>query len=169
MDWVTLLSLLVKSDFVDDSVSKLLKDLLDTLSDVLSTLFRDAGDLLGSGISGLALLFGKLLNGVGVGRQTTVDEFALLHANHELSVLGQVSAVVVLEHEEFVSQGVLSLHSVVVLDGLLPHPHKLPLLELLEEWQVFNVVVGVSLDQPLAEGKEFNGSIVLVKGEALSG
>jgi len=79
-------------------------------------------------------------------------------------VLGQVSAVVVLEHEQLVSQGVLGLHSVVVLYGFLPHSHELPLLELLEERQVLDVVVGVSLDEPLAQGKEFNWSIVFVKG-----
>lgn len=168
LNWVALLSLLIKSDFVHNSVSKLLKYLLDTFSDVLSTLLRDLLNLLRGLSSSLLLKLREVINSVSVGGQVAVNELELLHANHVFSVFGQVSAVVVLEHKEFVSQGVLGLHSVVVLDGFLPHSHELPLLELLEERQVLDVVVGVSLDEPLAEGKEFNWSIVFVKGKTFS-
>jgi hypothetical protein len=61
-----------------------------------------------------------------------------------------VNREVVLEHEELLLEGVLGLHPILVLDRLLPHPHELPLLELLEERELLDVVVGVALNQPLA-------------------
>jgi hypothetical protein len=45
----------------------------------------------------------------------------------------------------------LRLHPILVFDGFLPHPHELPLLELFEEIQLLDVVVGVSFDQPLSK------------------
>jgi hypothetical protein len=44
-----------------------------------------------------------------------------------------VNTKVVLEHEKFFLKSVLGLHSVLVLDSLLPHAHELPALEFLEE------------------------------------
>ena len=79
-----------------------------------------------------------------------------------------MGAEVVLEHEEFLLELGLRLHSLLVLDGLLPHSHELPLLEFLEEIQFFDVVVRVSLDEPLAKGQELNGSIVLIQGQPLT-
>lgn len=40
---------------------------------------------------------------------------------------------ILLEHEELLFELVLGPHSIHPFDGLLPHPHELPLLELLEE------------------------------------
>ena len=68
----------------------------------------------------------------------------------------------ILEHKKLLLEGVLSLHSVLVLDGLLPHSHELPLLELFEEVLFFDVVVRVSFDQPLSEGQELDWSVVFV-------
>lgn len=56
-----------------------------------------------------------------------------------------------------------------MLDGLLPHAHELPSLELLEEGQLLDVVVGVALNQPLAKGQELDGGIVFVEGQSLAG
>jgi hypothetical protein len=67
-----------------------------------------------------------------------------------LAVLHEVNREVVLEHEELFFEGVLGLHPILVLDCLLPHPHELPFLELLEERELLDVVVGVTLNQPLA-------------------
>ena len=58
---------------------------------------------------------------------------------------------IVLKHKEFLLEGVLRLHSILVLDGLLPHAHKLPSLELLEEGKLLNMIVGITFDKPLAQ------------------
>ena len=50
-----------------------------------------------------------------------------------------------------------------MLNSLFPHTHELPALELFEKRQLFNVVVGVTLDQPLSQGQEFDRGVVLVQ------
>jgi hypothetical protein len=74
----------------------------------------------------------------------------------------------ILHDEKFLIQCVLSLRAVSLLDGLLPHAHELPLFELLEEAQLFNMVVGVTLDQPLAQRNEFNGDVGFVQCETFT-
>jgi len=78
-------------------------------------------------------------------------------------VLHQVNAEVILEHKQFFLKRVLSFHPVLVLNSLFPHTHELPALKLFEKRQLFNVVVGVTLDQPLSQGQEFDRSVVLVQ------
>ena len=78
-------------------------------------------------------------------------------------MLSKMVTEVGLEHEKLLLKLILSLHSVLVLDGLLPHPHELPFLELLEKVLFFDVVVRVSLDQPLAERQELDWSVVLIE------
>ena len=57
----------------------------------------------------------------------------------------------------------------MLLDGFLPHAHELPALELLEEAEILDVVVRVTLDEPLAERHELDrGVLVLIEGEALA-
>ena len=92
----------------------------------------------------------KLLDSLGIRSSKGVDESLLLHVDHIPSVTKQVGREVVLKDEQLLFESVLGLHSVLVLDGFLPHSHELPFLEFLEEVEFLDVVVGVSLDQPLA-------------------
>ena len=55
-----------------------------------------------------------------------------------------------------------------MLDSLLPHAHKLPSLELLEEWQLFDVVVGISFYQPLTQRDELDRRVVFIQGQTFS-
>ena len=77
-------------------------------------------------------------------------------------------AEVGLQHEELLLEGVLSLGSVVVFDGLLPHAHELPFFELLEEAQLLDVVIRITLNEPLAERDELDGHVILVQGKTLA-
>jgi len=52
-----------------------------------------------------------------------------------------MNAEVFLEHKQLLFKSILSLHPVLVLDRLFPHPHKLPLFEFLEEVKFLYVVV----------------------------
>jgi hypothetical protein len=74
----------------------------------------------------------------------------------------------ILEHEQLLFKGVLGLHSVLVFNCLFPHTHELPPLELFEEWKLFDVIVGVSFNQPLPQRKKFNGSIIFVESQTFS-
>jgi len=56
-------------------------------------------------------------------------------------VLHQVDAEMILKHEKLFFKGVLSFHSILVLDGFFPHSHELPSFKFLKEWQLFNMVV----------------------------
>ena len=80
----------------------------------------------------------------------------------------QVITEVVLEHEQFFLERVLCFHPVLMLDGLLPHSHEFPLLEFLEEVKFFDVVVRITLNQPLAKGKELNWHIIFVQSQAFA-
>ena len=77
-------------------------------------------------------------------------------------------AEVVPQDKELLVKGVYRLHLVVLLDLFLPHAHEFPRLELLEEGEVLDVVVGVALNEPLTEGHEFDGRLLLVKSQALA-
>ena len=80
----------------------------------------------------------------------------------------QVLAEVLLQNEEVLVEQVQSLHFVLLLYPALPQAHELPLVELLEEGEVLNVVVGVALDQPLAQGHELNGCLLLIERQAFA-
>ena len=74
----------------------------------------------------------------------------------------------VLEDEKLVIEVVLGRDTILVLYGLLPHAHELPLLELTEETVSLDVVVAIALDEPLAEREELLRDLVLVLGDALA-
>jgi hypothetical protein len=74
----------------------------------------------------------------------------------------------ILQHEELLFEGVLSLHPVLVLDGFLPHAHELPSFKFLEKWQLLNMIVRVTLNQPLSERQELNRSVILIEGKTLA-
>jgi hypothetical protein len=77
----------------------------------------------------------------------------------------EMSTKVILKHEEFLLERVLGLHPILMLDSLLPHSHELPFLELLEEAQLLNMVVRVTLNEPLTERNEFNRGVTLVESQ----
>lgn len=83
-------------------------------------------------------------------------------------MLHQVHAEVILQHKQLFLEGILSLHSVLVLNSLFPHTHELPALELFEKRQLLNVVVRITLDQPLSQGQEFDRGVVLVQCQSLA-
>jgi hypothetical protein len=81
-----------------------------------------------------------------------------------------MSTEVVFQDKQLLVKRILGGRSVLLLDHLFPHSHELPLLELLEEAQFFYMVVTVTLDQPLAEGDELNGRVlILIEGQTFSG
>ena len=83
-------------------------------------------------------------------------------------MLEQAITEVRLEDEEVLLELIVGLHLVLLLDRLLPHAHELPALELLEEAEVLDVIVGVALDEPLTEGLELHGGVLLVEGETFA-
>ena len=83
-------------------------------------------------------------------------------------MLHQVLAEGVLEDEKLVIEMVLRRDTILVLYRLLPHSHELPFLELAEETVGFDVVVAVTLNQPLSERQEFLGYLVLVLSDTLA-
>ena len=83
-------------------------------------------------------------------------------------MLVQVGIEMWLKHEELFLQRILCFHSVLVLDRLLPHSHELPLLELLEKVQLFDVIIGVSLNQPLSEAQELNWGVMFIKSQTFA-
>ncbi len=52
-------------------------------------------------------------------------------------------------------------------DILAPHAEELPTFEFLEETELFDMVVGVSLDKPVAQSDELNGGLSEVERDAL--
>jgi hypothetical protein len=57
---------------------------------------------------------------------------------------------VVIQDEEVLFEVVHGFYTVLVLYGFLPHAHKFPFLELLEELVSLDVVVRVTFNQPLS-------------------
>ena len=55
-----------------------------------------------------------------------------------------------------------------MLDGLLPHSHELPSFEFLEERKLLDVVVRVSLNQPLSKTDKFYWIVIFIIGEAFA-
>ena len=83
-------------------------------------------------------------------------------------MLEKMLSEVVLEDEQVLIESIEGLHLVLLLDDFLPHAHELPALELLEEGKVLDVIVRVTLDEPLAQRHERNGSQLLVEGQTLA-
>ena len=90
------------------------------------------------------------------------------HLDHLGSMLEEMRSEVLLQDEQILLQLVLNIVSVGLLDTLFPHAHEFPRLELLEEGEVLDMVVGVSLDEPLAEGQELDWCISFVEGQPIA-
>jgi len=99
---------------------------------------------------------------------TDVNKFKGTHIQHQLAVVLQVVREVRLQRKQFFFEGVLCALAILLLNGLFPVAHILPLLELHEKRQLLDAVVTVTLDQPLTQGDKLNGCVLLVKGQALS-
>ena len=98
-----------------------------------------------------------------------INEPQVLHLKHIFSVLAEMLAEMVLEDEKFLFERILCLHTVLMLDGFLPHAHKLPSFEFLEEWKLLDMVIGVSFDEPLTKRQELYRGIIFIECKALSG
>lgn len=99
----------------------------------------------------------------------SVNEADLVaHVEHELTMLHQVNSEVVVQDEEVLFEVVHGFHTVLVLYGLFPHAHELPLLELLEELVSLDVVVRITFDEPLSKREEFDGLLLLVHGDTFA-
>jgi hypothetical protein len=61
-------------------------------------------------------------------------------------VFEKVSAKEVLQDEELFVEKILSFCAILLFDLLFPHSHELPLFELLEKAQFFDVVVRITFD-----------------------
>jgi hypothetical protein len=83
-------------------------------------------------------------------------------------VLEQMRPEVLLQDEQILLELVLHIVSVGFLDALFPHAHEFPGLELLEEGEVLDVIVRVSLDEPLAEGEELYWGVSLIEGQSIA-
>ena len=162
LNWIILLSFLIKGDFTHDSGSELGKNFGDTLSDVLTASIRELLDLIRDSLGSFVLVVSKFLNGHDITVWASVYESRLLHFNHVESVLLKMDTEVILKHEKLLLEGILSLHSILMLDGLLPHSHELPLLEFLEEVEFLDMVVRISFDEPLTERQELDRLILLI-------
>lgn len=75
---------------------------------------------------------------------------------------------IVLKHKEFLLEGVLRLHSILVLNGLFPHSHELPSFEFLEEGKLLNMIVGIAFNKPLAQRQKLDGSVVFVQSQTFA-
>jgi hypothetical protein len=125
---------------------------VDALLDVFTGLVAHLLDL----FLGLRALFflgiRELSDCFYVTRAAQINKLATsLHVQHQLTMFEEVRSEGVLENEKFLIEEILSLGSVLLLDLLFPHAHELPLFELLEKAEFFDVVVGVSFNQPLAQ------------------
>jgi hypothetical protein len=79
-----------------------------------------------------------------------VNESLFLHVDHEPFMSEEMLTKVILKHEQLLFERVLSLHSCLLFDGFLPHPHELPLFEFFEKVEFADVVEGISFNQPLS-------------------
>jgi hypothetical protein len=57
----------------------------------------------------------------------------------------------ILQNEKLGLKLISSFHSSFSLYGLFPHSHEFPFLELFEEFELLNTVVGVSFNEPLTK------------------
>ena len=154
----------VHRDFTDDLVSELLQDSVKEELDVLTRLGRFLLNPLDNLPALLFLGLEEVVYILVLSSLARIHESVAAHVEHELAMLEQVLAEVVPQDEELLVKGVYRLHLVVQLDLLLPHAHELPRLELLEEGEVLDVIVGVSFNEPLTERHELLGRVLLVEG-----
>jgi len=80
----------------------------------------------------------------------------------------QVLAEEILENKKLFVKGVLGFGAIGLLDCLLPHTHKLPLLELLEKAELFDMVVRVTFNEPLTKRYEFDWSVILIQSQTFA-
>jgi len=80
-----------------------------------------------------------------------VNESQTLHLDHNPSMFVKMCTEVVLKNKKLLLKGGLGLVAVVLLDGFLPHAHKLPFFELTEEVKLLDMIKRVTFDQPLTE------------------
>lgn len=168
LNWVALLSFFIESNLTGNSYSELTYDFRNTFENVVTGAFRVINNGLSDHLSAVSLALGKRNYILGVTGFARINKTELLHGEHQRTVLHEMDAEVILKHEEFFLEGVLCLHSVLVLNSLFPHAHKLPTLKLFEERKLFDVVVRVSLDQPLSKGKKLDRSVILIQSETLA-
>jgi hypothetical protein len=114
---------------------------VNTLSYIFPALVGPLLDLVFDLVTLIILCLREFSEILGISVLAGVDESLFLHINHHSSMLLEMHREVVLQDEEFFFQGILSLHSVLVFDGFLPHSHELPLLEFLKEVKLLNVVI----------------------------
>ena len=85
LDWVVALAFLVESDLGDNSIAEFGEDLLSAFINVIVGLNGLAFNLLFDFVALHVLGLGEVVNGVDV-TAADVDEFDVLHLNHEASM-----------------------------------------------------------------------------------
>ena len=75
----------------------------------------------------------------------------------------------VIEHKQLLLEHPPRFGSLMRYDVFAPHSEELPPFELFEEAELLDVVVGVSLDEPVAQSDELDGGLSQVQGDTLSG
>lgn len=73
-----------------------------------------------------------------------------------------------MKNEEFIFKSIRCFSSCLVLDGLLPHSHEFPSFKFLKEGQFFNMVVWISLNQPLTKTDKFYWVVIFIIGESFA-
>ena len=141
---------LIHGDLTDDLVAKLFEDGIKEQLHVFTGIATLLFDSLGDSDTFIFLCLRELVDFLLFGRLACVDESLLTHLEHELTMLEQVFTEVLLQNEQVLVQRIKSPNLVLLLYSALPQAHEFPLFELLEEGKVFDVVVRVTLDKPLA-------------------
>lgn len=77
-------------------------------------------------------------------------------------MLEKMGSKMLLKNKQFLIKQILGFGSVLLLDLFLPHTHELPLFELFEKAEFFDVVIRVPFNQPLAQRNELDRRVVLV-------
>jgi len=139
--WIFLSVCLVHSDLTDDLVTQLLEDGVEKELDILARFLGLLCDLLGDLHASVFLRLGEVVDVFVLGLLAGVHELVVGHRQHQLSVLEQVLSEVWLQHEKVLFKLIDSSNLVVLLDLFLPHAHEFPAFELLEEAEVFDVIV----------------------------
>lgn len=99
---------------------------------------------------------------------TEVAKPQKLHINHITAMSSQMVLKVRLKHKQLFFKSVLCFHAVVELYSFFPHTHELPLLELFEEVEFLNMVVGIALNQPLTKRDKFTRHLIFVQGQTFA-
>ena len=149
--WVFLSICLVHSDFSDDLITQLLEDGVEKELDILTRFFGLLSNLLSDLHASVFLSLGEVVDVLVFGLLAGVHELVVGHRQHQRSVLEQVLSEVWLQHEKVLFKLINSSNLVVLLDLFLPHAHKFPAFELLEEAEVFDVIVRVTFNEPLSK------------------